>query len=207
MKYHNGDVYEGALHEEMKHGEGVLRFENGDVYTGEFKEEKFHGQGEHTAKEQPIEIVNDYDYSEKNYRPNFIEGTYKGKFVEGIRHGKGEFRSTETYTDYKEIVQEEYKFIGEYKEGKEHGEYCERYWRFEERRHMTESFSYKGGMKEALFHGHGKYEPGSLLNGKARYEGEYKDGKKHGQGKETSLYWMYEGGYENDDKGGTGRRE
>jgi len=70
-----------------------LRFENGDVYTGEFKEEKFHAKGEHTAKEQPIEIRNDPD-------PNFIEGTYKGEFVEGIRHGKGEFRSTETYTDW-----------------------------------------------------------------------------------------------------------
>jgi len=189
----------------MKHGEGVLRFENGDVYTGEFKEEKFHGQGEHTAKEQPIEIVNDYDYSEKIYRPNFIEGTYKGEFVEGIRHGKGEFRSTETYTDYNEIVQEEYKFIGEYKEGKEHGEYCERYWRFKEG-YSTEAFSYKGGMKEALFHGHGQFAPGLTLRS-ASYEGEYKDGKKHGQGKETSIYWMYEGGYENDYEGGTGRRE
>jgi len=65
---YNGAMYEGALEDDKRHGQGKLTYANGDVYKGALEDDKRHGQGKLT----------------------YANGTmYKGTWKDDKRHGQG----------------------------------------------------------------------------------------------------------------------
>jgi hypothetical protein len=45
MSFPNGDQYEGAWEQDMRHGYGELRFIRGDFFQGQWMNDRMHGQG------------------------------------------------------------------------------------------------------------------------------------------------------------------
>lgn len=43
--YANGDVYEGAWHNDAKHGQGIMHYANGNIYEGPWVADERHGEG------------------------------------------------------------------------------------------------------------------------------------------------------------------
>ena len=66
--YKNGEMYQGAVKNQKKHGLGVYRFKNGDVYRGQYKNGEKHGEGVYQYKDG---------------------AKYQGPYVDGKRNGKG----------------------------------------------------------------------------------------------------------------------
>ncbi len=61
---------------------------------------------------------------------------------------------------------------------------------------------YLGGWKEGRFHGKGTLKTDHSSHSH-KYTGHFRDGLKHGYGKESTLGWEYRGRYENDAMCGT----
>nr|QBK89116.1 MAG: uncharacterized protein LCMiAC02_02090 [Mimivirus LCMiAC02] len=106
-------------------------------------------------------------------------------------------------------------YVGETKDGKEHGKgklsishghYIETYdgeWKNGEKDgygvHIDRYHIYKGYFKNGKRNGQGIYTHGS-----DRYEGEWKNGYRHGKGKSEGEYGTYDGDWEYDKKHGYG---
>lgn len=71
VEWANGDVYEGPLVRNERHGQGTLTWASGQRYTGEWVHDKATGQG----------------------RLHFPNGNdYEGSVVDGVPHGEGQMR-------------------------------------------------------------------------------------------------------------------
>ena len=63
--YVNGDVYEGAFENGLKHGQGTLRYANGDLFEGAFCQDRRQGHGRFTWSNGDLACL----YYEYWYRP------------------------------------------------------------------------------------------------------------------------------------------
>lgn len=176
-------MYEGSFKDGKKHGFGKWYDDAGGSYVGEFKSGLFDGEGTLTMPKG--------DY------------VYKGAWEKNKKHGQG----TLTLTLSDGIP---YKYSGGWKMGKEHGQGTE--WRNGKKR-------YEGGWQDGFSHGIGKvyavpdtdaelrerygddyktrYNPNLTDIHVLEYEGEFKRGNRHGQGK--ILYTngdIYEGRFD-----------
>ena len=114
------------------------------------------------------------------------KGVYVGEEIDGKRHGQG----TVTYSNGK-------KYVGEFKNGKKHGQgtqtwsngkkYVGEFKNGKRNGQGTMTYSdgrkYVGGVKNGRWHGKGV---STALDGQrwyTLYDGEWKKGNKHGQGK------------------------
>ena len=129
--YSSGATYQGALHNNKKHGFGTLTFPAGHVYTGMFQNSMRHGAGTLRHKDGSVyegEWVQDQEHGQgKLTRPNgtiqegefrqgkFVTGagvfvyangsTYEGSVLEGKHHGQGKLTNSDGYTWQGEFVQ------------------------------------------------------------------------------------------------------
>ncbi|KAL4459500.1 hypothetical protein ABPG74_018113 [Tetrahymena malaccensis] len=96
-----GELYEGYILNNQKHGKGKLVNQYGHVYVGEFRFNKKHGQG--------VYLFGQYKY-EGEFQDNKYHGygkmiyqngdIFEGFYRYGMRHGKGKF----TYCSGKEKI-------------------------------------------------------------------------------------------------------
>ena len=140
---------------------GVLYlWENGTKYMGEWKDGKRHGQGNMTY----------HDGSK-----------FVGKWKDGKRHGQGNMTYatdvSSNFTLQKNNVltfHDGSKFVGKWKNGKRHGQGT---WKHPYGR------TYVGGYKNGWWHGKGVTTARDGQRWYTFYDGEFKKGHFHGQGK------------------------
>ncbi len=68
----DGSKYEGEWRDDKKCGQGTFTYDNGDEYKGEWRDGKYHGKGTLTRE-----------------REDGVKYKYKGEWRDGNRHGKG----------------------------------------------------------------------------------------------------------------------
>jgi hypothetical protein len=80
--------YEGEFKNDIKHGNGLIKFNNGEIYEGQFTEDKITGVGKYTWKNKH---------------------TYEGDFIDAKMHGKGTYKwpdGSEYFGDYVNNIKE-----------------------------------------------------------------------------------------------------
>ncbi|XP_045580233.1 radial spoke head 10 homolog B isoform X4 [Salmo salar] len=99
--YPSGNLYEGQWRNNMRHGEGRMRWlQLGQQYSGIWENGVQHGQGTHTWF---LRRVTGSQYPLRN--------EYTGDFVQGLRHGQGSFYYASGAL-----------YKGEWKDNKKHGQ-------------------------------------------------------------------------------------
>ena len=186
------DRYEGGFHRGMKQGYGMLRTRLVEgsggtvsaVYVGEFLGGVRHGRG-------CLEVERTWRY-EGQWRDNVREGkgkceyadgsVYEGEWANDVWDGKGKATSSEQARGVcGDAVPVEYE--GSFKDGREEGKGIAKY---------GDGSVYTGDFLGGLRHGSGTLRgmPGGRV-----YEGEWKEGQKSGQGRESDgdKGWVYVG--------------
>eukprot|EP01032_Pedospumella_encystans_P039212 gene39212-biopygen17190 len=207
----HGAVFDGVLiNSNKKHGKGQIKYPDGSIYEGEWLKDKRHGAGRLTsAAGEVFEGVfeKDVPVSGKGVLPLKDGGKYEGELVQGKRHGQGKIISATG--DVKKVHFAMGKKVLAKSEptstkpgsvsietDASHGQPLP-----SERLHPAESR--EGGRlgdklhkKRAFLNSHSadsEFRKGEIWNGRGMltlksgdiYEGEFKDGKMHGQGKLT----------------------
>ena len=233
--FSSGDEYVGEFKDGKENGQGTFTFADYRQYSGEFKDGSFHGQGTFTfadgrksvgqfidgkcpnCKEYTIEYSEEENSTWWRDKDGKIFEVVVGSLLPPCKESAisawNNCYGTATWPDGR-------KYIGEWKEGKNHGqgiftwpgenedsigrEYIGEWKDNLPNGHGTYSWDYKkyvGGFKDGHFHGQGKFKG---LAGD-EYIGGYKDGKLHGQG--TFIYTgadKYEGGFKDGKMHGQG---
>ncbi|MBE6635935.1 MAG: hypothetical protein E7617_07055 [Ruminococcaceae bacterium] len=193
-------------------------YENGDVYEGQMKYDRPHGKGKMILACGEI-YEGDYYDGKRTGKGKYIYANgalYEGDFVDGKFHGKGKY----TYPDGS-------VYDGEFLEGKMHGsavitaiDGTQKKCVYDKDNivysHEIDNRSkapiekvvneygdvYEGQLRDGLKHGWGKF---TLSDGEI-YEGNYADDKPHGRGK---MFWkdgnIYEGDFVHGIATGKGR--
>jgi len=172
--------YTGEVENRVPNGLGFLIFPNGGKYVGEFKDGDFHGQGTYTfvvgRELSPLE-----KYSFKYYDKD------------GNDRGEEELDDIEPLLEGKIKRFSGWKYVGEWKDGEEHGQGTKTYskdytgeWKDVKRDGQViltfDGSQYEGEWKDGEEHGQGTYTSG----GGEKYVGKWKNGREHGQGTYTS---------------------
>ena len=230
--YPDGTKYEGNFLDGKRHGQGTYTFPDGKKYEGNFLDGKRHGQGIQYDKDNKKiyegEWKEDDPDGEGTY--TFPDGKkYEGNFLDGKRHGQG----IQYDKDNKKIYEGEWKeddpdgegtlfdqnhqkiYIGAWKNGKRQKPLLSVHDTVVDSCMLDDNTSidafinkYKGENKsEGNFldgkrHGQGTY---TFPDGK-KYEGNFLDGKRHGQGiqYDKDNKKIYEGEWKEDDPDGEG---
>jgi hypothetical protein len=176
----NGDIYNGDVKDNTKHGKGGMNYSNGDYYKGEWKDDNRDGYGKCIYKNGDI-----YEGMWKNDKQNgkgkYIH--YKDKTIEA------EFENNKNVGFTKVTFLDGDIFEGNIKDGKASG--------FGKKYYAEKKETYEGNWKNDKRNGFGKcfYSNGDI------YEGEFENNSKHGSGK--IIYKnedIYEGEFKNNKK-------
>eukprot|EP01090_Pellita_catalonica_P018096 TRINITY_DN569_c0_g1_i1.p1 TRINITY_DN569_c0_g1~~TRINITY_DN569_c0_g1_i1.p1 ORF type:complete len:722 (-),score=101.82 TRINITY_DN569_c0_g1_i1:57-2222(-) len=162
-----------------------LKAPNGDVYTGDVVDGKPHGLGEYVYAANGNKYVgsfrNGLRCGQGVVRDSKGEKIHEGTYAQGHRNGHGI-----GYIDGD-------KYIGNYVDGHPSGT----------GKYIFESGAeYNGEMVKGEFHGYGVYQDAA---GTTIYEGDFQNGKRHGNGKLTTPRWFYQGTFRDNKMEGTGR--
>lgn len=195
-------MYEGAFEISSYHGHGAYVYADGSMYVGDFVMGKKHGRGKF-----------DYEGISVDERPLMGALTVEGQFEEGKLQGKAIVSWADGST-----------FEGHWLDGEDVGEGIYTDATGAHRRRLADLWSppaenetfeteitfpdgstYKGGIKRGseyqIFDGHGRR---AFPNGEV-YEGEYKDGQRHGRGRYAYADGqVYDGYFRNNVKEGHG---
>lgn len=221
ITYKNGDIYEGACELDLPNGKGKMIYGNGDIYEGEWKDGKRSGYGIMKYVNQPdpffkvgeyignwlddkkhghgtynmsdLKYIGDFKYDMLNgnvyiYRKdNTLTPVYNGSMMNNMYHGNG--------IEYKELSDDSFiRFSGKF-------EY---------------NMFVNGSVSKLVSYGYelmydGDFVNNSLTNGKIYekgkmiYQGDLKNGLRHGCGKEYKEFvLLYDGQWFNDKKHGFG---
>lgn len=170
----SGYHYEGEFREGDLHGQGVKTSPNGERYEGEFREGEFHGQGVYTWP--------DGTRIEGRW---FYGGQYIGRVNEsGLPHGHGVMS----------WWGDDYRYEGEWVDGRRDGHGVMTWPAWQSGIKLYEG-EWGGGRRDGyewdieytfkgvggLPHGHGVMTWSSAF-GLERYVGEFREGRRHGQG-------------------------
>jgi hypothetical protein len=190
IRYRNGFRFAGEWRNfEWTHGR-LQMGKNGGTYEGSFEAGLFHG------------AVGTYEAADRSH--------YRGSFERGLFHGAGELTLASGSV-----------YVGEFRDGKRHGhgrlsdpvQQLSYEGAFEDDRFgggsgrmETAEFVYEGEMRLGKFSGRGKLTERRTGGGSTTYEGQWHDGKRHGQGRATFADGsIYEGTFEDDLPQGHGR--
>ena len=194
--FKNGDksvVYEGDWSNDMRNGQGTQE-EDKDTYEGQWKDNKRHGMGTQYYGNGGVYEGN---WNEGQYHGTgtlvYAEGeTYEGEWKNGVRHGEGVYIKTEKigglFGGYLTT-----RYEGEWEDGHYQG-----------RGTLTIIDSKKKPSK--------RDEENPQKEVMTKYVGQFKDGKKHGIGKEIFSgskeedAYSYEGTWRNGQMSGYGER-
>ncbi|GAB4815949.1 hypothetical protein N2152v2_002995 [Parachlorella kessleri] len=198
IQFKDGLMYEGDWKEDLAHGSGVAQYQNGSVYIGDFKKDHRWGWG------------TQYFANQERYEGEWEDDKMTGK--SGVLPSKGRY-----------TLQDGSYFEGEWADGQ----------RVKGKAVSADgSFEYSGGWKGELRHGYGvMYQASLCAAGRQRgvckymgewqadlqcgqgkclyvdgsaYDGEWKDGMRHGKGKLTSQGYKYDGQWQDDKQHGQG---
>ena len=200
-----GSKYVGEFKDGLFHGHGTLVLTDGTQYTGDWKEGKRHGHG--TVTNELFKCTGDFqdDQLQGEGTYTFLDGStadivtmglgdepfiglYTGEVSDGVPNGRGISSGTL-----------QGRYVGEWKDGLKHGWGTEdtTVQMYESEMHLRESGFYER---------HGMLPPGpERLSGESKYVGEWREGKKHGQGTQTYLGGnKYVGQFKDDEYHGEG---
>ena len=193
--------YEGEFLHGQWNGKGrEYYFDNLLIYEGEFLNGKKHGKGIRYSGKDKIQFEGEYFNGKEwigtrhNYNGKIInieigkeygplgDLIFDGKYINGKRNGKGK-----EYHRNGKII-----FEGEYKN---------------DLRWNGKGYDDKGKVVYELIDGNGKVKEYGGDFGRLIFEGEYLNGKKHGNGKEYYDFdgLKYEGEYLNGERNGKGK--
>lgn len=202
----DGTHYKGGWSKDLINGYGCMEYSNGDRYNGNWFKNTRYGQGVMKYSNGDVyEGVFEYDLCNKNGKMTYKDGSvYEGSWLNGLRHGEG-----------KMIYANKSVFEGCWLYGMRHFEGVLTYanqasyrgqWDLDKqqgRGMYTDSsigYHYEGEWKNGLKHGKGVEN-----TAEGRYEGEWKDGMRHGKGTEISACGaIYEGQWKENKKHGPG---
>ena len=231
ITYNNG-YYEGEVNSSGdEHGHGTFIWNNGEKYVGQFKHRKFHGQGTYYYS-NGNKYIGQWANDKKNGKGvmYFQNGcAYDGEWKDDKREGygtetykwgyyEGHFKDDDWYGWGKEIHKNGVIFEGYYKgydtgfdvtrtmNGKTTRGKIENkiFTPTEETGYATYEYdngSYEGNLKNGRRHGYG---PSRWDNGDV-YDGEWVEDKKEGLAVYTAKWGKYEGLYKNDARHGWGK--
>lgn len=168
LKHKNGEEYEGEFYNGKKDGMGKWKDLEGNTYEGQWSNDRKHGHGIYKTKE------------------GFM---YDGEFELNKRHGLGTIitpdntKYTCTFADDVEFGEVEFFFAnGDHALGYINDGYLHKNGRYE----FKNGDIYVGNFEKGLFHGKGYYKWADSSQF-SYYEGNYFQGKKHGNGMLTSI--------------------
>ncbi len=95
-RFDNGDIYDGEIQDELRHGKGVMIYADGSNYNGEWTNDLRHGLGSFTA-----------DDSAENYEGSWENDKYNG-------HGERSMKIKKSNSSSRESEW----YSGQWKEGK-----------------------------------------------------------------------------------------
>ena len=209
----NLKVYEGEFLNDQKSGNGILFFDGG-YYEGQFKENEMDGKGLFRDYEGNIIIEGFFVKGQKEGKGtiNTKEYTYIGEFKNDVFHGKGTL-----------ILENGEKYEGEFKNGLKDGkgkltrddEIYEGFFKNDEKHGEGIIYDrdkndpiYKGNFANGVFEGKGKFK---LYEDEDSdyYEGEFKEGKIHGEGiiYDKNHNIIYDGHFVDNEKEGDNEKQ
>ena len=191
MKLDN-EVISGEWHQSLLHGKGTRKLATGDFYSGTWTHGKLSGYGEYISKDESYSgTFLDNKESGRGKKVNYGEGyVYEGEFREGLfeGYGKQEFQIGDLYTGQFRKGHRHGKGIFVYANGDEYeGEwehnlqsgYGSLTLKYTTQYGQALNAVYKGRFKGGLFHGVGVFQ----VEDGYKYEGEYVNGVREGEGK------------------------
>lgn len=202
VEWTNGDVYEGPLLRNERHGVGVFIWASGQRYQGDWDHDKATGRGE-------LRFANG-----NQYKGTVVEGQphgegemlyasgdlYKGQIQQGVPHGRGSYQWVNGQRYDGDWVRDQQqgqgvlrfangnRYEGQIQGGLPHGK---------GRMSFVSGDVYEGLMDRGLATGQGVY----VWKTGDRYEGAWAGGQKHGQG---TFFWAsgdkWEGEFKADER-------
>lgn len=162
--FYNGDDYQGQLQQGVFHGQGRYKSYRGTVYEGEFQRGRMQGQGTIRYKGGAVYVgeVRDWQMHGKGEYTTPDKARYAGEFLNDAQHGKGEIDYGNGAVYVGDIVNwmAEGKGVAVSQTGDK----------------------YTGQFRTNNYDGKGVLE---YRKSGDRYEGEFKNGLRHGFGKYT----------------------
>lgn len=221
LRYSNGDYVEGTFKNNVVHGNAKFFFSNGDMYEGEYRQgirvggtltkadgvafnATFDSQGDVsklTRHDGSIVQFTDHEVAtpdaasgEWNRGNGQIQGQegqrYDGAVSEGLPHGYGLM-----------VYGDAGKYEGHWTRGNRDGN-GKMVWTKNQKFGPTSTgWRYEGAWAADVFHGYGQlwYDTEG-----ANYCGLWRNGQKHGLGKEVKGHEVYEGSFAEDRRSGRG---
>jgi hypothetical protein len=205
----SGDKYVGEWKDGKYSGQGTFTFASGDKYVGEWKDDKYNGQGTYTF----------------GHSSEWAGDKYVGEYKNGKRHGQGTFtfasgnKYVGEWKDDKYNGQGTYtfasgnKYVGEWKDDKYNGQGTYTYadgtiesgiWEDDEL--LDVDVNKLPDCKSSSTYKHNCFGTFTFASGN-KYVGEFKNGKRHGQGTFTYAGGdgeKYVGEFKNDKYNGQG---
>lgn len=179
MVYADGHVYIGGWESGKRHGKGTLYFKNQKAYDGDWENDKRNGHGHSFGVMENEVTKKDESFS------------YKGGFLDDRFHGDGELKFKDTKLKGHWVKGLKHGKIDRYEHGKHLEDQTKFYYLGEVCKHdriIEKKYEYSGDLApNGQPHGKGVYTYLSRTEDDTRqkskiYEGEFFEGKKHGNG-------------------------
>lgn len=209
LDYNNG-YYDGDVnYNNEEHGYGTFVWNDGDKYVGEWRNGDFNGHG--------VYYYSDGDKYDGEWRDNKRTGYgtlrhsngnyYVGYFLNNQFHGRGTWYQEHGLVSFEGnwIDDKNATDVIKNDHGKKtHGKLVNDSFEADPlngyAREDYDNGYYEGNFVNGKRHGQGKY----IWNDGGRYDGEWRDGNKHGRGKITYSWGYYDGQWRNDERNGHG---
>ncbi len=169
IKYPDGSVFLGHLNEQgLRHGIGIVKLSAGDLFIGKFDNHELNGHGIWRNKDNTCFYIGEFRNAIFCGQGKQVSAgsEYVGLFEDNVRHGKGVWTSL--------VLGSQEKYDGEWVADRQEGQGV---WTSPDGQIV-----YMGTFVKGSFDGEGV-----MANSTSRYEGAFKNGQKHGQGKLMSF--------------------
>ncbi|KAJ0407485.1 hypothetical protein ATCC90586_008960 [Pythium insidiosum] len=193
-------VYTGDLVDGLREGRGVLAFANGDKYDGEFRRGFREGHGVFTSERGTRVYDGDWRRSQRHGRGKerwLVSGDrYDGEYQDDAFHGRGVWARGSGST-----------YDGEFKNGRRHGRGRMTFVQPSQRNDKTSNSSNnKDALATVALRRASQPPQDASQPAVAVYDGEWRDGRMHGQGRYTRPDGsFYEGTWVDGQSHGFGR--
>ena len=189
LKMRNGEIYKGQWNKDKRNGYGIEYYKNKHIkYKGYFKDNEYNGKGTYIWENG--EYYKGYFEKSKAYGQGiyhyFNGDEYNGNFINNLKEGKGSYKCKNGNSYEGEWKNDVQNGIGEYYENNQ--------------------LIYKGMVLVGVKYGKGE-EYSS--NGKKKYIGDFNNDKYHGNGElylniGNNYYLFYKGEWKYGKKSGNG---